>query len=100
MLLVVVVQTAHLAVSDATFKYTHFFAYGFLYAFESIFKVLLPGPVSPQGAGQPLLTLACCCCGGGGLQGYPVPNEWKLLFEAAAKSAQLDPDQIRADAAK
>lgn len=24
---------------DATFKYTHFFAYGFVYAFETIFKV-------------------------------------------------------------
>lgn len=45
--------------------YTHFFAYGFLYAFEAVFK------------------------------GYPVPNEWVALFEAAAKSAKLDPDRIR-----
>ena len=37
--------------------YTHFFAFGFLYAFEAVFK------------------------------GYPVPNEWVALFEAAARSA-------------
>lgn len=45
--------------------YTHFFAYGFLFAFEAVFK------------------------------GYPVPNEWVALFEAAAKSAKLDPEKIR-----
>jgi hypothetical protein len=45
--------------------YTHFFAFGFLYAFEAVFK------------------------------GYPVPNEWVTLFEAAARSAKLDPEKIR-----
>lgn len=45
--------------------YTHFFAFGFLYAFEAVFK------------------------------GYPVPNEWVALFEAAARSAKLDPEKIR-----
>lgn len=34
------------------------------------------------------------------VQGYPVADEWKPLFDAAAKSAQLDPDQLRKDAAK
>ena len=62
------IQTAHLAVTDASFVYTHFFAFGFLFAFETVFK------------------------------GYPVPNEWVALFEAAAKSAQLDPEKIRKDA--
>lgn len=62
------VQTTHLAVTDATFMYTHFFAYGFVYAFDAIFK------------------------------GYPVENEYIAFFEAAARSANLDPDKIRKDA--
>ena len=47
------IQTGALAVGDGSFVYTHFFAYGFLYAFEAVFK------------------------------GYPVPGEWVNLFEAA-----------------
>jgi len=44
--------------------YTHFFAFGFLYAFETVFK------------------------------GYPVPNEWEALFEAAVRNQPSLPPSL------
>lgn len=136
--------------------YTHFFAFGFLFAFETVFKVSSPSVVAPcvpflalKGGGRWMVRVRVLALGarpgfppapslgrlaveeeqGGNAssspslcsipipprsgpqspshtptrqptqkQGYPVPNEWVALFEAAAKSAKLDPDQIRYDA--
>jgi len=54
-------------VFDPNFVYTRFFAHGFVFAFDTIFK------------------------------GYPLAGEWEAFFVAAAQAAKLDPEQLKKD---